>query len=76
MRLHGRKLLNFVFNVGLPILIFGALTGVPLAREHALLPVTAVCVSLLGWAAAAFVGPALGICRKPAKARCRCARCR
>jgi len=52
--LHGRKLLNFVFNVGLPILIFGALTGVPLAREHALLPVTAVCVSLLGWAAAAF----------------------
>lgn len=52
--LHGRRLLGFVFNVGLPILIFGALAGVPLAREHALLPVTAVCVSLLGWAAAAF----------------------
>lgn len=52
---YGRRLLNFVFNVGLPILIFGALAGVPLAREHALLPVTAVCVSLLGWAAAAFV---------------------
>ncbi len=53
--LHGRRLLGFVFNIGLPILIFGALTGVPLAREHALLPVTAVVVALLGWAAAAFV---------------------
>lgn len=52
--LHGRKLLNFVFNVGLPILIFGALTGVPLTREHALLPVIAMLVALLGWAAAAF----------------------
>jgi predicted permease len=51
---QGRRLLTFVFNVGLPILIFGALTGVPLAREHALLPVTAFCVSLLGWAAAAY----------------------
>lgn len=49
---QGRWLLNFVFNVGLPILIFGALTGVPLAREHALLPVTAICISLAGWAAA------------------------
>jgi hypothetical protein len=28
---QGRWLLNFVFNVGLPILVFGALTGVPLA---------------------------------------------
>ncbi len=53
--LHGRRLLNFVFNVGLPILIFGALTGVPLAREHALLPVIAILVSLLGWAAAAIM---------------------
>jgi hypothetical protein len=35
-----------VFNIGLPILIFGALTGVPLEREHALLPVVAICVSL------------------------------
>lgn len=51
---QGRWLLNFVFNVGLPILIFGALTGVPLAREHALLPVAAICISLTGWAAAAF----------------------
>ncbi len=57
--LHGRKLLNFVFNVGLPILIFGALTGVPLSREHALLPVIAILVSLLGWAAAAFMAQRL-----------------
>lgn len=52
---HGRALLKFVFNVALPILIFGALAGVPLEREHALLPVTAICVSLCGWGAAAFV---------------------
>src|SRR4030095_8694816 len=52
---HGRKLLAFVFNVGLPILVFGALTGVPLAREHALLPVAAICISLAGWGAAAIV---------------------
>jgi len=51
----GRKLLAFVFNVGLPILVFGALAGVPLAREHALLPVAAICISLAGWGAAAFV---------------------
>ena len=51
---QGRWLLNFVFNVGLPILIFGALTGVPLAREHALLPVTAICISLAGWARGGF----------------------
>jgi predicted permease len=58
---QGRWLLNFVFNVGLPILIFGALTGVPLAREHALLPVTAICISLAGWAAAAFVARRFGL---------------
>jgi predicted permease len=51
---QGRALLGFVFNIGLPILIFGALTGVPLAREHALLPVAAICISLAGWGAAAF----------------------
>ena len=51
----GRRLLNFVFFVGRPILIFGALTGVPLARRHALLPVAAVCISLLGWGAAVWV---------------------
>jgi len=60
---HGRWLLNFVFNVGLPILIFGALTGVPLAREHALLPVTAICISLAGWVAAAFAARRFGLPR-------------
>jgi len=60
---HGRSLLNFVFNIGLPILIFGALTGVPLAREHALLPVTAICVSLIGWGAAAIVARRFGLPR-------------
>lgn len=52
---QGRWLLNFVFFIGLPILIFGALTGVPMAREHALLPVAAVCVSLTGFGIAAWV---------------------
>jgi predicted permease len=52
---QGRALLIFVFNIGLPILIFGALSGVPLAREHALLPVAAIGISLAGWGAAAFV---------------------
>lgn len=52
---QGRWLLNFVFYVGLPILIFGALTGATLEREHALLPAIAVCTALVGWAAAAFV---------------------
>jgi predicted permease len=51
---HGRVLLKFVFNIALPILILGALTGVPLAREHALLPIAAICTSLASWAAAAF----------------------
>src|SRR5262247_4091636 len=51
---HGRAMLKFVFNVALPILIFGALAGVPLEREHALLPAAAICISLAGWAAAAF----------------------
>jgi len=58
---HGRKLLDFVFNVGLPILVFGALTGVPLAREHALLPVAAFCISLAGWGAAAIVARRFGL---------------
>lgn len=52
---QGRALLNFVFYVALPILIFGALSGVALAREHALLPVIAVCTALAGWAVAAFM---------------------
>ena len=51
---QGRWLLAFVFNVGLPVLIFGALTGVPLTREHVFLPVTAICSMLIGWGAAVF----------------------
>jgi predicted permease len=58
---QGRSLLGFVFNVGLPILIFGALAGVPLAREHALLPVAAICTSLAGWGAAALVARRFGL---------------
>jgi predicted permease len=58
---QGRWLLNVVFNVGLPILIFGALAGVPLAREHALLPVAAICVSLAGWAAAVLAARRFGL---------------
>jgi len=58
---QGRALLAFVFNIGLPILIFGALTGVPLAREHALLPVAAICISLAGWGAAAFAARRLSL---------------
>jgi predicted permease len=62
---QGRWLLNFVFFIGLPILIFGALTGVPMSREHALLPVAAVCVSLIGfgvavWVARRFALPRIG----------------
>ena len=60
---QGRALLAFVFNVGLPILIFGALAGVQLEREHALLPVAAICVSLAGWGAAAFVARRFGLPR-------------
>ena len=60
---QGRALLGFVFNIGLPILIFGALAGVPLAREHALLPVTAICISLAGWGAAGIRRAAFGLPR-------------
>jgi predicted permease len=58
---HGRWLLAFVFNVGLPILIFGALAGAPLDREHALLPVAAICTSLAGWGAAVVVARRFGL---------------
>jgi malonate transporter and related proteins len=58
---QGRVLLGFVFNIGLPILIFGALAGVPLAREHALLPVVAICISLAGLGAAAFTARRAGL---------------
>jgi predicted permease len=70
---QGRALLTFVFNVGLPILIFGALAGVPLAREHALLPVAAICVSLAGWGAAAFVARRFGLPRTGEGAMVLCA---
>jgi predicted permease len=60
---QGRWLLNFVFFVGLPILIFGALAGVPLAREHALLPVAAICLVLVGWGVAVFVSRRLALTR-------------
>jgi len=52
---QGRWLLNFVFHIGLPILIFGALAGVPMASEHALLPVAAIGVALTGWGVATLV---------------------
>ena len=58
---QGRQLLSFVFNIGLPILVFGALTGVPLVREHALLPVAAICTSLAGWGVAAIVARRFGL---------------
>lgn len=58
---QGRWLLGFVFYVGLPILIFGALAGVPMAREHALLPVTAVCVVLVGWGVATLAARRFGL---------------
>ncbi len=70
---HGRAMLKFVFNVALPILIFGALTGVPLEREHALLPVTAMCISLAGWGAAAFVARRLALPRTGEGAMVLCA---
>jgi predicted permease len=52
---QGRWLLNFVFYVALPTLIIGALAGVTLVPEHALLPAIAWLTSLIGWAAAVFV---------------------
>jgi len=70
---HGRWLLNFVFYVGLPILIFGALTGVTLAREHAVLPAIAVCTALLGWAAAVFLARRLALPSKTEGAMSLCA---
>ena len=61
---QGRWLLNFVFFIGLPILIFGALTGVPMAREHALLPVAAVCVSLIGFGVAVWMARRFALPRR------------
>lgn len=70
---QGRAMLAFVFNVGLPILIFGALAGVPLEREHALLPVTAICISLAGWGVAAFVARRFALPRTGEGAMALCA---
>jgi predicted permease len=70
---EGRWLLTFVFNVGLPILIFGALTGVVLEREHALLPVVAICTSLAGWSAAVIVARRMGLPRAGEGALTMCA---
>lgn len=70
---QGRWLLNFVFYVGLPILIFGALTGATLAREHALLPVIAVCTTLIGWAAAVLMARRFRLPRKGEGAMSLCA---
>jgi predicted permease len=70
---EGRWLLTFVFNVGLPILIFGALSGVPLVRDHALLPIAAICTSLAGWGAAVFVARRLDLTRTGEGALAMCA---
>ena len=70
---QGRALLGFVFNIGLPILIFGALAGVQLEREHALLPVAAICISLAGWGAAAFAARRFGLPRTGEGAMVLCA---
>jgi len=70
---QGRALLNFVFYVALPILIFGALSGVALVREHALLPVIAVCTALAGWAAAAFLARRFRLPKKGEGAMSLCA---
>jgi predicted permease len=70
---QGRWLLNFVFYVGLPILIFGALTGATLSREHAVLPAIAVCTGLIGWAAAAFLARRLELPKKGEGAMSLCA---
>jgi predicted permease len=70
---HGRWLLSFVFYVALPVLIFGALTGATLVREHALLPVVAICTGLIGWAVAAFTARRFGLPRKGEGAMALCA---
>jgi predicted permease len=72
---HGRALLKFVFNIALPVLILGALTGVPLVREHALLPITAICTSLAGWGAAVLVARRFALPKKGEGAMAMCAMC-
>jgi len=70
---QGRALLNFVFYIALPILIFGALSSVTLEREHALLPIVAMCTALVGWGAAVFVARRLGLPKKGEGAMSMCA---
>jgi predicted permease len=69
---QGRWLLGFVFHVGLPVLIFGALAGATLAREHALLPAVAVATALIGWAAATFFARRFGLPKKSEGAMTMC----
>jgi malate permease and related proteins len=70
---QGRWLLNFVFFVALPILIFGALSGVVLAREHALLPLVALFTALICWGAAAFLARRFKLPKKGEGAMSLCA---
>jgi predicted permease len=70
---HGRKLLAFVMNVGLPPLIFGALGGMKLEREYALLPLAAILVMLCTWAAAVFTARRLRVARVTEGAMVMCA---
>jgi predicted permease len=70
---EGRWLLNFVFYVGLPTLIFGALTGAKLEREHALLPAIALGTTLVCWGAGAFVARRFRLPKKGEGAMTLCA---
>ena len=70
---QGRMLLNFVFHIALPILIFGALSGATLEREHALLPLVAIGTALVGWGAAVFVARRFGLTKKGEGAMSMCA---
>jgi predicted permease len=70
---QGRWLLKFVFNIALPVLILGALGGLEFQVEHALLPVAAICTSLIGWGAAALVARRLKLPRKGEGALALCA---
>ena len=60
----GKTLLNLVFNVGLPLLVLGALGGVTLDRQHALLPAAAVGTVLICWAAGAFAARRFALPRR------------
>jgi len=70
---QGRALLNFVFYIALPILIFGALTGATLEREHALLPIVAMGTALIGWGAAVLVARRFALPKKGEGAMSMCA---